>query len=556
MSSDTAPPGGAAARVEQAEALRANGIGCFEWEPASGRFTLDDNGLAVFDLLPEEYNGHADDLGQRIPEDEAARLTALVADIVAGRADSYSTYFRIRLRGGGTRWTHTQGQVVRVPAYGAIRVVGVLRDATQELSHSSLRLLAESDRRRQEDAMREVAHALAEAMSVADVVDVLTGDQSMRRLGTQGVSLGVVEQGRIRLVAAVGTTNAQVKELQRARLAEPWPLNDAVRSGEPLFFTSVEAFIGRYPRLARYVAGTRATAAAFLPLIAQGRAIGAMSMVYEGKRSFSAEDRTLLTAWSSAIAQSLQRAMLLDRSREIAAGLQNVMLPRHIPDVPGGRIAVRYRTAREGIWIGGDWYDAVLLADRSVGLAIGDVQGHDTEAAAIMGQLRIAMTAYAREGHPCESVLAKASAFLAEMDAERFATCLYMHVVPATGTVRAANAGHLPPLVRHAGGTVTWWEVAGGPPLGLPVEWGAAVYPHRRFHLRPGDTVVLYSDGLVERPGEDLDQGLARLASVLSAGPADLDALADHLRDSLTERIDAEDDAALLMLQLDGSPDA
>lgn len=203
-----------------------------------------------------------------------------------------------------------------------------------------------------------------------------------------------------------------------------------------------------------------------------------MALIYAGRRTFSIEDRTLLTTLTSAIAQSLQRAILVDQSREIAAGLQSAMLPRRLPVLRGGSLAVRYRTARVGTWIGGDWYDAVALAEDAVGVAIGDVQGHDTEAAAIMGQLRIAMTAYASEGHSAASVLARASAFLADLPADRFATCLYAQVALATGETWLVNAGHLPPLVRRADGSVLRLDLPTGLPLGLPADWGrAAIRP-------------------------------------------------------------------------------
>ncbi|MGF1431509.1 SpoIIE family protein phosphatase [Kitasatospora sp. LaBMicrA B282] len=545
---DPRPP-----HVDPVEAMTATGLGCFEWDPATGRFTLDECGLAVFDLHPDEYDGMAAGLSRRIPVDEVIRLFKLVEDIRAGRSDSYSSYFRIRRRDGSMRWTHTQGQVVRDPGRAEVRVVGVVRDATQELSHSALRLMAEDDRQRQESALREVAQALGEALTVDDVVTVLTGDQSMRRLGAQGITLGVVDQGRVKLVGAVGQVNVRVRAMHQARLTEPRPLNDVVRSGEPAFFTSRQVFLRRYPDLADQVADSPATAAAFLPLTAQGRPIGALALVYEGKRGFTSEDRTLLTTLASAIAQSLQRAMLVDQSREIAAGLQNAMLPRHLPRPAGGALTVRYRTAREGVWIGGDWYDAVPLGEGEVGVAIGDVQGHDTEAAAIMGQLRIAMTAYAAEGHSSTEVLRRASAFLAELRADRFATCLYARVSLATGLVRAANAGHLPPLVRHADGTVDRIEVATGLPLGLPAAWLPDGYPPTGFTLAPGDTLLLYSDGLVERPGEDLELGLARLAALLAGGPVGLEELADRLSETLGARLEAEDDAALLLLHRDGT---
>ncbi|WP_051969803.1 SpoIIE family protein phosphatase [Kitasatospora azatica] len=533
--------------LDQLEALAANQVGCFEWDTATGRFTLDESGLAVFDLRPDEYDGMAAGLSRRIPVEELIRLHKLVEEIRAGRSDSYSSYFRIRCRDGSMRWTHTQGQAVGVGS----RVVGVVRDATRELSYSAMRLMAEDDRQRQESALREVADALGEALTVDDVVAVLTGDQSMRRLGAQGITLGVVDQGRIRLVGAVGQVNVRVREMHRARLTEPWPLNDVVRSGEPAFFTSREAFLLRYPDLAEQLADSIATAGAFLPLIAQGRPIGALALVYEGKRHFTSEDRTLLTTLASAISQSLQRAMLVDQSREIAAGLQSAMLPRRLPELHGGALAVRYRTARVGTWIGGDWYDAVPLAEGGVGVAIGDVQGHDTEAAAVMGQLRIAMTAYAAEGHRSEAVLGRASAFLADLQADRFATCLYAQVDLATGECRLANAGHLAPLVRHADGSVERIDIPVGLPLGLPADWNPDGYPAAPFRLAPGDTLLLYTDGLVERPGEDLDVGQARLAEVFAAGPAKLPALADHVRDTLGERLEAEDDAALLLLHRD-----
>ena len=538
-------------RVSSTEAMAATGVGCFVWEPATGRFVLDPCGLAVFDLRPDEYDGRAVGLGRRIPPDEIDRLLLLVSDIKAGRRDSYSSYFRIRRRDGSQRWTHTQGQLIRDEHGAPARVVGVVRDATQELSHSAERLVAEHELRRREDTTREITQALAEALSVDDVVAVLTGRHSMRRLHTQGISLGVMDQGRLRIVGAVGPTDLLVRDLQQARLAEPWPLNDAVRSGAPLFFTSRERFLRRYPKMARFLEGSSVTAGAFLPLIAHGRTIGAMGLLYEGRRAFSIEDRTLLTALCSGIAQSLQRAMLVEQAREIAAGLQSAMLPRHIPEPPGGRIAVRYRTARAGTLIGGDWYDALVLPDQSLGIAIGDVQGHDTEAAAIMGQLRIAMTAYATEAHPVEVVLDRASDFLRDLDAERFATCLYAHVDLVTGAVRAANAGHPCPCVRHADGTVERLDVPAGPPLGLPAGLSTPGYRRTDFRLAPGDTLLLCSDGLVERSDEDPDEGTARLLEALRTGPPEVDRLADHLMDTLAERLDSEDDAALLLLQRD-----
>ncbi|TQF06569.1 PAS domain-containing protein [Kitasatospora acidiphila] len=126
------------APLDRLAAITANRIGCFEWVPADGRFTLDDTGLAVFDLRPEEYEGTIASLNQRMPVEEVMRMHRLLEDIRAGRSESYSSYVRIRLRDGATRWTYVQGQAVHDPG---LRVLGVVRDATTELAHSAMRLM-------------------------------------------------------------------------------------------------------------------------------------------------------------------------------------------------------------------------------------------------------------------------------------------------------------------------------------------------------------------------------------------------------------------------------
>lgn len=536
-------------RLEPGEALAATRVGCFAWDPATGRLSLDEVGRAVFGLLPAEFSGLAADLRPRIRGADWALLSGLSADVLAGRRNAYSAFFRVVLHDGRDRWTHARGSVVRERPGGAVRVVGVVRDATLDLAHTALRLPGEE----QQDPLRalgEGALALARAMSVREVAGVLGGEVSLRPLGAKAMSLGVLEQGRLQMVRTVLSPGA-TDFPRRSRLADSWPLNDVVRTSSPLYFTSVHAFLDRYPKLAPYRHGFGATAAAFLPLLDEGQPLGAIGVFYDDRSVFSHADHTLMNGWAKAVARAVHRVLPLDRSREIAAALQNAMLPRRIPRTPGGRVAVRYRTARKGVRVGGDWYDAVVLPDGGLGLAIGDVQGHDTEAAALMGQVRVAMSAYAAEGHGCDSVLGKASAFLAELDVDRFATCQYLRVALTTGEVHAANAGHPPPLLRHADGTVEHFRLAGGPPLGLPAEWGLTRYPYTSARLAPGETLLLYSDGLVEKPGEDFDIGLARLAAAFSDGPPDLEELADHLLDTLTGGPHAEDDAALLMVRRD-----
>ncbi|MER6021995.1 ATP-binding SpoIIE family protein phosphatase, partial [Streptomyces anulatus] len=290
------------------------------------------------------------------------------------------------------------------------------------------------------------------------------------------------------------------------------------------------------------------TSAAYMPLIAQARPIGALGLLYRDKGGFTADERNLLMALGTSIAQSLQRAMLYEQEHDLAEGLQQAMLPRRIPAVPGAQVAVRYRSARLGRDIGGDWYDLIPLPGGRVGAVIGDVQGHDTHAAAVMGQLRIVLRAYAAEGHSPATVMARASVFLHELDTDRFATCTYAEVDLTTGVVQVVRAGHVDPLVRDVDGSCRRMPSEGGLPLGLSAEFGRLEYPVGTVELDPGQTMILFTDGLVEMPGSDLDEGMHLLTGLVTNGPKDLQKLADQLCDAVDER-GGQDDVAVLLLR-------
>lgn len=182
---------------------------------------------------------------------------------------------------------------------------------------------------------------------------------------------------------------------------------------------------------------------------------------------------------------------------------------------------------------------------------IGDVQGHDTHAAAVMGQLRIVLRAYAAEGHPPATVMARASVFLHELDTDRFATCLYAEADLGTGVVQVVRAGHIDPLLRFGDGTCRLVRVEGGLPLGLSAEFGRLAYPVATLELDPGNTLLLCTDGLVEQPGADLDEGMDVLTALITSGPQDVRDLADRLIDVVDERR-GDDDVALLVLRRHG----
>ncbi|GGW10632.1 magnesium or manganese-dependent protein phosphatase [Streptomyces capoamus] len=535
--------------------LALNRMGSFDWDLDAGLFHMDAQAFRVFDLRPDEYDERPESLAVRVPPPEAARLDAVVANAIKDGSENYGTYFRIRCRDGTLRWTHTQGYIRRDATGRPRRVVGIVRDATEELADSaarSLRAAQDEAFRQQTGVVQVISAALAHARSVQDVIDVLKDTHGVRHLGAASLVMGLVEAGRIRLVAE-GPAGASVPGTRITRIDEPYPMSEVVRTLSPRFIESPEEFATGYPILWPHLTDLHVTSAAYLPLIAQARPIGAMGLLYDDRRGFSAEERAVLVALGGSIAQSLMRAMLYEQDKDLAQGLQQAMLPRSIPSVRGADIAVRYRSAALGRDIGGDWYDLIPLPGGTsgggrVGAVIGDVQGHDTHAAAVMGQLRIVLRAYAAEGHTPATVMARASVFLHELDTDRFATCLYAEADLSTGVVQVVRAGHIDPLVRHSDGSCARVTVEGGLPLGLSAEFRRLEYPVATLELDPGHTLLLCTDGLVEQPGTDLDDGMRGLAAVVADGPDDVRDLADRLI-QLSEEQGGEDDVALLLLR-------
>lgn len=537
--------------------LALNRMGSFDWDLDNGLFHMDAQAHEVFDLRPDEYDGHPESLAVRVPPPEGYRLDALVSQAMKDGSENYGTYFRIRCRDGSLRWTHTQGYIRRDETGRPRRIVGIVRDATQELDDlKARREQAGQDAARQEqtNVVQLTTAALAYARTVQDVIDVLKDTHGLTHLGATSLVMGLVEAGRIRLIAE-GPAGSFVPGTDVTRIDDPYPMSEVVRTLTPRFIESPEEFAESYPALWPHITGLNITSAAYLPLIAQARPIGAMGLLYSDRSGFSPEDRNVLVALGSSIAQSLQRAMFYEQEKDLAAGLQQAMLPRTIPSVRGADVAVRYRAGSAagslGRDIGGDWYDLIPLPGGRVGAVIGDVQGHDTHAAAVMGQLRIVLRAYAAEGHTPATVMARASVFLHELDTDRFATCLYAEADLSTGVVQVVRAGHIDPLVRQADGSCRRVPVEGGLPLGLSAEFGRLEYPVGTVELDPGNTLLLCTDGLVETPGADLDDGMQTLTALIAGGPADVRDLADKLIDVAEER-GGDDDVALLLLRRRG----
>ncbi|MFJ2182559.1 SpoIIE family protein phosphatase [Streptomyces anulatus] len=527
--------------------LALNRMGSFDWDLDTGLMHMDRAALDVFDLTVDEYDDRPASLAPRVPTDEAQRLDGLVSHALKSGRTNYGAYFRIQRRDGTLRWTHTQGFVRRDGTGCPRRIIGIVRDATQELADSTARRELDEERRRRTSLVEGTTAALAHARTVKDVIAVLKNSQGLAHLGATSLVMGLLESGRIHLVAD-GPEGSYVPGTRYTRVDEQYPMSEVVRTLTPRFIESAEDFAASYPILWPDISHLGITSAAYMPLIAQARPIGALGLLYRDKGGFTADERNLLMALGTSIAQSLQRAMLYEQEHDLAEGLQQAMLPRRIPAVPGAQVAVRYRSARLGRDIGGDWYDLIPLPGGRVGAVIGDVQGHDTHAAAVMGQLRIVLRAYAAEGHSPATVMARASVFLHELDTDRFATCTYAEVDLTTGVVQVVRAGHVDPLVRDVDGSCRRMPSEGGLPLGLSAEFGRLEYPVGTVELDPGQTMILFTDGLVEMPGSDLDEGMQLLTTLVTNGPKDLQKLADQLCDAVDER-GGQDDVAVLLLR-------
>ncbi|MFE7615878.1 SpoIIE family protein phosphatase [Streptomyces sp. NPDC057496] len=537
-----------------AQRLAMNRTGSFEWNVGAGTLDIDEAGLLVFGLDPRTFDSRPETVMERLEQSERTRLEVAIDEAIQSGRSSYSVHFRVPLDNGKEQWTHIQARILRTGDGHVERIIGVVQDATAEVTHSAFVLDLEKRRQRQTSIVERTTSALSRAVTVDDVTASLTGPGGLARLGADGLSLGLVENTSMNVIALSGDSVEAIDEIRSAGLDRDFPLADTTLSGRPRFLTSVSALVHRYPVLAPHADRMEFRAAAYLPLVAQARSLGTLALFYRERTAFNADERNLCLGLAAIVAQSLQRAKLFDEEREFATGLQSAMLPRRIQEIEGGEIAVRYHSAWSGRQVGGDWYDVIALPKNRFGIVVGDVQGHDTHAAATMGQLRIALRAYAAEGHSPSTVLARASRFLAELDTDRFATCTYAQVDLASGTVRVVRAGHFGPLIRHTDGRVGSPQVRGGLPLGISTDFGDEEFPETRLDLVPGETLVLYTDGLVEEPGADIDSGVRTLINEVSAGPAGAQALADHLSERLWERWGSGDDVALLVLRRSPDP--
>ncbi|MGW1835641.1 ATP-binding SpoIIE family protein phosphatase [Streptomyces sp. NPDC002067] len=552
--------------------LAALATGLWRWDDASGRVRLDAEAARLLGLPDRAVELSEATVRSRFHPVDFAEINGVVQLAVAERGLAEA---RLRVVDAGGRVLRTVRARCRpLTRDGAFTLLGTVQEVPDpQPDTAAARTPVTGDRRRSREAfLLDAGRALAEARSTAEVLRVAAG-LSMPGFIPDGLAVFGVVGGRLTVIGHHGQPGGEERPFTDMTTDTDYPAAEVVRTGRAIYLPTPEAYRARYPTAWPLAARFARTSWAFLPLVNAGRTIGAWMAGFNHPVAFTADERAVLTTVARMLAQALARAGAQESQHELAVGLQRTMMPTVRPDLPGMTVAARYVPTGGGLEVGGDWYDMIPLPSGRTALVIGDVQGHDVRAAGLMGQLRIALRAYAAEGHHPDGVLSRASRFLSGInDTEgaagsdpRFATCLYIEVDPATGLLDIARAGHPEPAIRTADGTMLVRATAGGLPLGITPDTD---YPTTRLVLEPGETMLVCTDGLIETGGHDLETGWARLRGVIEAHP---DGVADggleRLADALVQAVHGpsshhttgplvdrrEDDIAMLLLSRDAA---
>ena len=408
--------------------------------------------------------------------------------------------------------------------------------------------------------LNAIALELTAAETVDDLERIVVG-RGLDVLGSDGGAV-VTRDGsggwRMTISAAMGAV-AQA-EYGVVPYDTPLPGPWAARNDRILLLPTQASGLAFHPAMARAYENTGRSGWAFLPLTVRDRRLGCLAISWTDEHAVDAEELELLEGFAAQCAQTLDRIRGREAQRAMAARAvaMSETLQRSLLSAPAQpddlAVAVRYRPAIKEAQVGGDWYDSFLTSTGVLSLVVGDITGHDQQAAAVMGQARNLLRGVAYTlGEPPAAVLSALDRALRDLEVRTYATVLLANVeqtpeqaAEGLRTLRWSNAGHPPPVLLRADGTAALLDTPPNRLLGVDAD------VRRDDHavlLGPGDVVLLYTDGLVERRGKDLDAGLDWLTSTLP-GLAGLDheQLCDALLDLVAGR--TEDDVALLALRI------
>jgi hypothetical protein len=446
------------------------------------------------------------------------------------------------------------GWIVFVITGGVIVALGASlhRGRAREME---ARRAAERERRRAEAAalelreLQRVTALLSTARDPSEVAEaVLTG--GLRAMGARCGAVLVYDAERklLRIERAIGYPPGALDEFQAIPLGADVPVAVAAQTRTAVLLHDPAEISERFPRMIDVFAQV-GRAGAILPLLSDGRLIGGIVLVFAEDQTFSAPQLSGLTAFATVCGRALDRARQQQSDHEISVRLQNSLLPGTMPALEGAELAVRYLPAGASADVGGDWYDAAVLPNGRLVVTVGDVGGKGVAAAALMGRLRIGLKAYAIEGYSPSEIVSRLDRLAAHIPETEFTTLAVASIELTTGEVRLCRAGHMPPLLIPAAGSPRFVSEGGSAPVGLGL--GDEARSETTVRLGPGDAILLFTDGLVERRDRPLSVGFDQLATaVASHAGQSAEAIADT---ALAARDDAgatpPDDIALLVIR-------
>ncbi|MCP2349677.1 PAS domain S-box-containing protein [Nonomuraea roseoviolacea subsp. carminata] len=468
--------------------------------------------------------------------------------------------YRVRTRASGYR--HFEVRAVPIIRHGrVVEWVGANTDVTPQREAEEMRgrLTDQLGAAALRTARLQGATAiLAEALTVEQVVQVII-DVGRTALAADRSAVALLDPDRaaLKLINGEGVPEAAGTSGEEIPLSHTSVLTMAVNSRRPVFAESPDSLRtqlleagGDEQVLANYLTNSDERAWVGLPLLAAGRALGALRFSFTRPQKISQEDGVFLEALAGQCALAVERATLFEREHKTAETLQRSLLPDRLPVVKGLELAQRFRSGSRHVQVGGDWYDAFVLQDGRVAAVVGDVMGKGVKAAAGMGRIRNAMRALALTNPPPAAVLTGLDrVFDATEEEEQVTTLAYMVVEPVTGEGTLALAGHPPPVLVSPQGTAMLCDAQPGTPLGWPTS-----RRQFRFVVPPGHTAVLYSDGLVENRKRGLDAGLAEICSVVTEAPPEVvrspHMLLDFLVDRMLSGYEQDDDVTALAIHV------
>ncbi len=553
-------------------ALGAGGLGTWEWHLGtdvvrwSGAIeeifgpTLPGT-AATFDLLFERVHG----------DDRQVTLDAIGRSIESG--DDLHILFRLTRADGEIRWVEARAQVVQDPSGRPVRLAGVAGDVTERRRMEDLRLrLLESEHaaRLSAEAVRErlafvaeASAALSENLGAADVLATVVR-LVVPRLCDWCVIDALDDSNELQEAAIAHRDPshvARIRESRRRRLHAGgpglWSVRRTIATGRAELVAAITdadihaaAVDAEHLELLRTLAPRSAITA---PLITRGRVLGGLTLVISGEdRRFDSDDLALAEDLAGRVAITLDNVRLLEDRTRVARTLQNSLLPPALPQIPGIDLAARYLPAGSGLELGGDFYDLFEMADGAWAIAIGDVCGKGTAAAALTGLFRHTLRAAAvREDMPSRVLALTNDAILDQIDDTRFCTAAFLRLVADEhgAKVEMSCGGHPEPLLLRADGGVETVNCRGTLLGVMPDPRLVDEY----LELAPGDSLLLYTDGVTEARsdgeifGEDRLLEVARACAGLTASE-----IAEHLERAVAdfEVRAASDDIAILVIRV------